>query len=67
LRFPLVGALVLPPGGQRYIEGRHDVNRMVLYVSRGAGVYRPPVRFNCPPEVTLVTLGPPIPSHEVHQ
>ena len=67
LRFPLVGALVLPPGGQRYIEGRHDVNGMVLYVSRGAGVYRPPMRLNCPPEVTLVTLGPPIPSHEVQR
>jgi predicted MPP superfamily phosphohydrolase len=29
---------------------------MALYTNRGIGVISPPVRFNCPPEVTLLTL-----------
>lgn len=57
IRFPLVGPLVLPLFGRRYIKGRYDVDGMPLYVSRGAGVYRPPMRFRCPPEVTLITLA----------
>lgn len=56
IRFPLVGPLVLPRFGRRYIMGHYHVGGMQLYVSRGAGVYRPPVRLRCPPEVTLVTL-----------
>lgn len=56
IRFPVVGPLVLPRFGRRYIMGRYAVGAMQLYVSRGAGVYRPPVRFRCPPEVTIVTL-----------
>ena len=32
---------------------------MPIYTSRGVGVYRPPARFNCPPEVTLITLVAP--------
>lgn len=59
IRFPLIGPLVLPRFGRRFIRGAMQVEGMTLYVSRGAGVYRPPVRFRCPPEVTLVTLvGP---------
>jgi hypothetical protein len=27
-----------------------------IYTTRGVGVIGPPVRFNCPPEVTEVTL-----------
>jgi predicted MPP superfamily phosphohydrolase len=29
---------------------------MPVYTSRGVGVYRPPARWNCPPETTLITL-----------
>ncbi len=56
IRFPFVGPLVLPRFGRRFIMGLYRVGSMQLYVSRGAGVYRPPVRLRCPPEVTLVTL-----------
>jgi predicted MPP superfamily phosphohydrolase len=59
IRFPFIGPLVLPRFGRRFIRGAFQVEGMTLYVSRGAGVYRPPVRFRCPPEVTLVTLGGP--------
>jgi uncharacterized protein len=40
--------------------GLHPLNGTLLYVSRGVGVERgdaPRIRFNCPPEVSLLTLG----------
>ena len=59
IRLPGKGALALPPGGRRYDMGRYQVGAMTLYVSRGAGTYRPPLRFRCPPEVTVIQLMPP--------
>lgn len=56
IRIPGLGPLVLPPGGRRYPEGLYRVGNLHLYTSRGLGVYRPPVRLLCPPEVTIVTL-----------
>lgn len=56
VRLPGLGPLVLPPGGRRYPAGAYLIDGMHLYVARGAGVYRPAVRLNCPPEVTIVTL-----------
>ena len=56
VRLPFVGAIWLPPDGKRRDMGFFDVDGMTTYLSRGLGVYRPPVRFRCPPEVTLVTL-----------
>jgi predicted MPP superfamily phosphohydrolase len=29
---------------------------MTMFVSNGVGMYRPPVRLNCPPEVLLIRL-----------
>lgn len=56
VRLPLIGSIWLPPDGQRRDMGFFSVEGMPVYVSRGLGVYRPPVRLLCPPEVTLVTL-----------
>jgi predicted MPP superfamily phosphohydrolase len=56
VRLPRIGAIWLPPDGRRRDMGFFDVEGMPVYVSRGLGVYRPPVRFCCPPEVTFVTL-----------
>lgn len=39
----------------KWSEGWHQVNKNQLYVNRGLGTYRPG-RFNCPPEVTVITL-----------
>ncbi|MBA2519666.1 MAG: metallophosphoesterase [Chloroflexia bacterium] len=61
VRLPAIGPLVLPPGGRRFPSGLYHVGPMALYTARGVGVYRPPVRLNCPPEVTLVTLTAPAP------
>jgi len=56
IRLPVLGELAVPIGGRKYPIGTYDVDGMQLYVSRGLGTYRPPVRLRCPPEVTLVTL-----------
>ncbi|MDQ2683051.1 MAG: metallophosphoesterase, partial [Chloroflexota bacterium] len=56
IRLPGLGPVGLPIHGKRYVIGEHQVGSMRIYTSRGVGVYRPPARFNCPPEVTVVTL-----------
>lgn len=58
VRLPVLGALVVPPMGEKYIEGHFRLNRMQLYVNRGIGTVGVPFRLNCPPEITLLTLQP---------
>jgi predicted MPP superfamily phosphohydrolase len=58
VRLPGIGPLVLPEGGKRYVMGFNVAQGMPVYTSRGVGVFMPPLRLNCPPEVTLVTLVP---------
>ena len=56
VRLPFVGALILPSMGVKYPEGHYTFNRMQLYVNRGIGTVGLPFRFNCPPEITVITL-----------
>ena len=56
VRLPVLGPLVLPPLGRKYVEGLFRFNRMQLYVNRGLGTVGIPIRLNCPPEITLITL-----------
>jgi len=56
VRLPLVGAMVLPRMGRKYIEGWFRFGAMQLYVNRGLGTVGVPFRFDCPPEITLHTL-----------
>jgi predicted MPP superfamily phosphohydrolase len=56
VQIPLVGPLILPYLAQKYHTGEYKVGDMWLYVNRGVGTIRPAVRFNCRPEVTLLTL-----------
>jgi len=55
-RIPGIGALILPELGRKYSSGLYRVRDLQLYTNRGIGVITPPVRFHCPPEVTLLTL-----------
>jgi predicted MPP superfamily phosphohydrolase len=55
-RLPLVGPLVLPSLGQKYVQGWFQLGGMQLYVNRGLGTVGLPFRLNCPPEITLMTL-----------
>ena len=45
-----------PALGKKYSQGLFRVNDTWLYTNRGLGVISVPLRFNCPPEVTLLTL-----------
>ena len=56
VRLPGIGALQLPSWGRRYDHGLYRLQEMHLYTNRGLGVADIPVRFNCPPEVTEITL-----------
>lgn len=56
IRFPLLGAPYLPYLGRKYPWGMYQIARLVLYTNVGIGTIRVPVRFNCPPEITLFTL-----------
>ncbi|HEU0113509.1 MAG TPA: metallophosphoesterase [Thermomicrobiales bacterium] len=58
VRLPFIGAPFAPIGGRRYVSGLNRAAGMPIYTSRGLGTYRPPIRFDCPPEVTLLTLVP---------
>lgn len=47
---------ITPPLSGKYPAGQYQVDRMALYTSRGVGVVTPRVRFNCRPEITVITL-----------
>jgi predicted MPP superfamily phosphohydrolase len=53
---PLIGPPVLPHLGRKYPAGLYQVGNMYQYTNRGVGMARLPVRFNCPPEITLFVL-----------
>jgi predicted MPP superfamily phosphohydrolase len=56
VRFPFVGPIYLPELGQKYPLGLRQIGRLKLYTNPGVGTLRIPVRWNCPPEVTLIRL-----------
>jgi len=56
VRFPFMRPLVLPPMGRKYIEGSFQLGSLQLYVNRGIGTIGLPFRFDCPPEITVITL-----------
>jgi predicted MPP superfamily phosphohydrolase len=58
VRLPFLPPLALPPLGKKYVEGLFRFNETQLYVNRGLGTVELPVRFNCPPEITHITLQP---------
>jgi uncharacterized protein len=53
---PLVGPPYLPPLARKYPWGLRRVGPLTLYTNRGLGTITLPLRFNCPPELTLFTL-----------
>jgi uncharacterized protein len=56
IRFPVVGALYLPPWARKYPLGQYRFGEFQLYTNRGIGVIGLPMRFLCPPEITVFTL-----------
>jgi uncharacterized protein len=56
VRLPLLGAMHLPPGGRKYVDGWFGLGSVQLYVNRGIGAVGVPFRFNCRPEITRLCL-----------
>jgi uncharacterized protein len=56
VRLPLIGPLVLPVGGRKFVEGWYRFGNMQLHVNRGLGTIGVPFRFDCPPEISVITL-----------
>jgi predicted MPP superfamily phosphohydrolase len=56
VRIPGVGPVFLPPMGERYDMGLYETPTHKVYTTRGIGMSHIPVRFMCPPEITLITL-----------
>ena len=54
---PRIGAPMLPRLGRRYIRGLYTAPP--IYTSRGLGAVPPYLRYNSPPEVTVITLAQP--------
>jgi len=56
VRLPFYGALILPYLSWKYPMGLYNVDGMWLYTNRGLGTTNVPVRVNCAPEITELTL-----------
>jgi predicted MPP superfamily phosphohydrolase len=60
VKLPFIGAPILPAMGQKYWAGLYQVGSMYQYTNRGLGMVRPYVRFNCRPEISVITLRSPL-------
>jgi uncharacterized protein len=58
VRLPLVPVFWLPRGSGRFLEGWYAERGSRMYVSRGIGTTFLPIRFRCPPELSIITVGP---------
>lgn len=56
VRVPFMRPLILPPLAKKYVWGLFKIRELTLYTNAGIGTVNLPVRWNCPPEITLITL-----------
>jgi predicted MPP superfamily phosphohydrolase len=56
VRIPFLPPLYLPAMARKYVWGRYQVGPLALYTNAGLGTIGVPMRLNCPPEITLLTL-----------
>jgi predicted MPP superfamily phosphohydrolase len=57
IRLPFLPPLFLPELGVEYASGLFRMGNTHLYVNRGIGTVNLPFRFDCPPEITVLTLA----------
>jgi len=56
VRIPLVHPFYLPDLARKYVLGMYEIGNLTLYTTAGLGTVALPIRFNCPPEITFITL-----------
>ncbi len=56
VRLPFIRPLFLPDLARKYIWGLYQIGGLTLYTNPGLGTVNLPVRLNCPPEITLLTV-----------
>ena len=59
VKIPFWGPLITPAYAEKYVEGLYQFDRMTLYVNKGLGTTRLPLRFLSRPELTVFTLRHP--------
>jgi hypothetical protein len=57
IRLPFVGPPYLPELARKYPWGLRRIGSLQLYTNTGLGTIEIPMRWNCPPEVTLIRLA----------
>lgn len=58
INIPFIGPPVLAVKNREYISGFIRSTKTNLYISKGLGWSMLPVRFNCPPEISILRLVP---------
>ncbi|MCD4782921.1 MAG: metallophosphoesterase [Candidatus Eremiobacteraeota bacterium] len=53
VNLPIIGAPIVPA---KFVRGFYKKGESLMYVNRGLGLIAPPIRFNCPPEITVFKL-----------
>jgi len=56
IRLPFLPPLYEPVLARKYFSGLYEVGPLTLYTNRGLGTIGVPVRWNCAPEITMITL-----------
>jgi predicted MPP superfamily phosphohydrolase len=56
VRIPGLPPLYLPDLAKKYYLGLYQIGSLTLYTNAGLGTISVPVRLNCPPEITLLTI-----------
>ncbi len=56
IKLPFFGAVLVHCEQSDFAEGLVVTERGAVFTSRGVGVVELPIRFNCPPEVAVITL-----------
>lgn len=60
IRLPVIGGVITPQAKlfPRYCAGKYQIEDKYLVVSRGLGTHTIPIRFNNPPELSVIHLAP---------
>lgn len=60
IRLPLLGGVITPQAKlfPKYCAGKYEINKKNMIVSRGLGTHTIPIRFNNPPELSVIHLEP---------